>query len=78
MVLMVVSALQRKRVVLTLLQQRQNFASVYVTVGITVICCLWEKYKFKADYENTNFPTQFCLGSLSEKFDKVESSELSF
>ena len=34
-----------------------------------------EIYKFKADHEIVNFPTQFCLGSLSNKF---ESEELSF
>ena len=30
-------------------------------------------YKFKADNKNINFSTQFCLGSISEKFDAVES-----
>ena len=25
-----------------------------------------EIYKFKADNKNVNFPTQFCLGSISE------------
>ena len=35
-------------------------------------------WKFKADNKSENFPTQFCLRSISEKFEKVESSELSF
>ena len=30
-------------------------------------------YKFKADNKNVNFPTQFCLGSISNKFDYVKS-----
>ena len=34
-----------------------------------------EIYKFKADNKIVNFPTQFCLESLSNKF---ESEELSF
>ena len=34
-----------------------------------------EIYKFKADNKNANFPTQFCLQSISRKFD--ESKELS-
>ena len=34
-----------------------------------------EIYKFKADNKNVNFPTQFCLASISNKF---ESEELSF
>ena len=34
-----------------------------------------EIYKFKADNKIVNFPTQFCLGSLSNNF---ESEELSF
>ena len=34
-----------------------------------IICVLMKKkiYKFKADKKNVNFPTQCCLGSLSNK-----------
>ena len=35
-------------------------------------------YKFKADNKNINFPTQFCLGSISNKCNYFESKELSF
>ena len=28
-------------------------------------------FKFKRDYKNINFPTQFCLGNISDKFDAV-------
>ena len=31
-------------------------------------------YKFKADYEIVNFPTQFYLGSIFNKFDKPEDA----
>ena len=36
-----------------------------------------EVYKFKADDKNVNFPTQFCLGSISNKFDAADSRQLS-
>ena len=32
--------------------------------------------KFKADNENVNFPTQFCLGSVSNKLGDIDSREL--
>ena len=34
-----------------------------------------EILKFKADNKNISFPIQFCLGSISEKFDAVEYRE---
>ena len=36
-----------------------------------------EIFKFKAVYENVNFPTQFCLGSISNGFSYTESREVS-
>ena len=36
-----------------------------------------EIYKFKASNKNVNFPSQFCLGSISNKFDYVHSEEVS-
>ena len=36
-----------------------------------------EVYKFKADDKNVNFPTQYCLGSISNKFDAADSRQLS-
>ena len=32
-----------------------------------------EIFKFKANKRNVNFPTQFCLGSISDWFDTNES-----
>ena len=37
-----------------------------------------EIYKFKASNKNDNFQSQFCLGSISNKFDYVDSKEVSF
>ena len=47
---------------------------------IVVICLLMEKkylIKFKDDNKNVNFPTQFCLGSISNGFSSTESREVS-
>ena len=35
-------------------------------------------YKFKAKNGNPNFPSRFCLGSISNAFDYVDSEEVSF
>ena len=36
-----------------------------------------EIFKFKADNKNVNFPTQFCLGSISNGLCAVESRDVS-
>ena len=36
-----------------------------------------EIVKFKDDNKNVNFPTQFCLGSISNGFRNTESREVS-
>ena len=33
-------------------------------------------FKFKADNENVNFWTQFCLGSIFSRFSALESREV--
>ena len=59
----------RRSLVLILLKQTQNFIRVYIIILIIVICLLIEKiFKFKAGNKNVNFPTQFCLGSISNGF----------
>ena len=37
-----------------------------------------EIYKFKANNGNVNFPSRFCLGSISNEFDYVDWEEVSF
>ena len=37
-----------------------------------------EIYKFKASNKNNNFPSRFCLGSISNEFDYVDSKEVYF
>ena len=40
--------------------------------------CSWKEiFKFKTDNGNVNFQTQFCLGSISNKLNYVESKEVS-
>ena len=36
-----------------------------------------EIFKFKADNKNVNFPTRFCLGSISNGLSNTESKEVS-
>ena len=36
-----------------------------------------EIFKFKAYNKNVNFPTQFCLGSISNRFSASEPREVS-
>ena len=36
-----------------------------------------EFFEFKADNKNVNFPTRFCLGSISDGFSATESREVS-
>ena len=43
---------------------------------IIVIYLLMEK-KYLAENKNVNFPTQFCLGSISNGFSAHESREVS-
>ena len=35
------------------------------------------KQKFQANNKSVNFPSRFCLESISNKFDYVESEEIS-
>ena len=35
-----------------------------------------EIFKFKADNENVNFTTQFCLGSISNGFSATDSRQV--
>ena len=37
-----------------------------------------EIYKFKASNTNNNFPSRFCLGSISNEFDSNDLNEISF
>ena len=46
--------------------------------NISIICFLMKTiFKFKADNKNVNFPSQFCLGSISNGFSATESREVS-
>ena len=44
-----------------------------------IIVIFYEKkiFKFKADNKNVNFPTLFCIGSISKELSATESSEVS-
>ena len=69
---------QRKSFVLFLVKQTQNFAWVYILMLIIVTCLLMEEksLSLKLTIENANFPTQFCLGSIYNGFNFIESREV--
>ena len=63
---------QIKNLVLNLLKQIQNNAdNGYLFVNEKEII------QFKADNKNLNFPTQFCLWSISDGFSANKSREVS-
>lgn len=68
MVLMILLIVQRKILVLTLLRERQNFVQVWIAVLKIV--------NFQAN-RSVTYASQFCLGSISNKFDYVQLEEVS-
>ena len=79
MVLMEALDHQRKISIWILLKQTQNFVWVFTTMLLIAIRLLMEKnvFKLKAYNKNINFPSQFCLGSISNEFSATESREVS-
>ena len=61
---------QGKSLLLILVNKTQNFSWVCIIMLVIVIFFVNGKgiFKFKADNENVNFKTQFCLGSISNGF----------
>ena len=61
---------QGKSLLLILVNKTQNFSWVCIIMLVIVIFFVNGKgiFKFKADNENVNFITQFCLGSISNGF----------
>ena len=52
--------------------------SLYYNSDISYLFINGKKdYKFKASNKNVNLPQQFGLGSISNKFDHVDSEEVS-
>ena len=46
---------------------------------VKIVTCLFmgkKIYKFKANNKSANFPTQFCLGSISNKFGTINSRKV--
>ena len=65
---------QRKKLVLTSVKQGQNFGWVSITIVMIVICWVMEKksLSLKPIIKIVNFPTQICLGSISNGFGATE------
>ena len=72
-------ALKKKSLVLILLKQIQNFVWVlhYSDDNIYLLVNGNKIFKFKIGNKNVNFPTQFCLGSISNVFSNTEPREAS-
>ena len=77
--LMAMLVQRNKSLVLILVKQWQNFAWAYITIMIVAICLLTDKksISLKATIKNINFPTKFSLGNIPNKFDVVDSKEVS-
>ena len=75
LILMTALVQQRKGLVLILVREMKNFACVWFA-----FCLLTEKksISLKLIIKKINFQTQFCLESISNKFDTVEFREVSF
>ena len=67
---------QKKKLVLTLVKQKQNLHcngdNSYLFVNRK------KNLKFKADNGNINFPTQLCVGIISNEFNYVDAELISF
>ena len=60
------------------LKQRQNSAWVCINTNHSYsFVNRKEIYKFKASNKIVNFPSQFCLGKITNKFDYVDSKDIS-
>ena len=78
MVLMEALDHQRKRLVLILVKQTQNFAPVCITTAAIVVYLLMAKklLTLKSIKNNVNFPIQSYLESISNGFSATESKEV--
>ena len=79
MVFMEILDQERKSWLLVLLKQTQNFVlSFHYNADNSYLFLNGKEIvKFKDDNKNVNFPTQFCLGSISNGFRNTESREVS-
>ena len=80
LVLMEALVQKKKSLVLILVKQTQNISWGYNIMLIIVICLLMKKksFEFKANTKNVNFPTQYCLGSISKGFSNTEFRNISW
>ena len=66
---------QKKGLILVLVKQTQKFEFHYNADNSYFLVNGKEIFKFKFSNKNANFPTQFCLGSISNGFSNTESIE---
>ena len=70
---------KKKSLILLLLKQTKKFVlSLHYNADNSYLFVNGKEiFKFKAANKNVNFPTQFCLGSISNRFSAPESREVS-
>ena len=70
---------QRKSLALVLVKKmRKIYLSVHYNDDKSYLFINGKEiFKFKSDNKNVKFPTQFCLGSISNGFRTTESKEVS-
>ena len=78
MVLMEALGHQIKRLVLILLKQTNICLSLHYNVDNSYLFVNGKEiFKFRDDNKNVNFPTKFCLRSISNGFSATKSGEVS-
>ena len=72
--------MRKKELIFILLDQRQSFCSSlhYNADNSYLFVNGKEIYKFKVSNKNNNFPSQYCLGRISNEFDSDYLNEVSF
>ena len=67
---------QRKKFNNNFSKQKIFLSLHYSNNNIYLLLTVKEIFKFKANNKNVNFPTQFCLGVISNGFGATESREV--
>ena len=69
----------QKKPILVLLKQKKNYLSLHYSDDNSYLYVNGKEiYIFKASKKNNNFQSQFCLGSISNKFDHADKEEITF
>ena len=77
MVLMEALNHQKKKINISFTKANKKLClSLHIMLIIVIFLLIEKKSLFRTDNKNVKFPTQFCLGSVSDGFSNVESNPL--